>query len=152
MLHGDAAFVELCRKEAAELRQNIEQHGWDGEWYRRAYFDNGTPLGSAGNPECQIDSIAQSWSVLSGAATADRSRMAMDALDKHLVHRDDAVIQLLRRRSTNPTPDPGYIKAYVPGVRENGAQYTHAAVWAAIAFAALGDNRRAWELLSSSIQ
>jgi cellobiose phosphorylase len=147
-LHGDPAFVELCHKEAIQLRQNIEQHGWDGEWYRRAYFDDGTPLGSASNPECQIDSIAQSWSVLSGAADAKRSRRAMDALDKHLVHRDDAVIQLLTPPFDKSTPDPGYIKAYVPGVRENGAQYTHAAVWAAIAFAAMGDNRRAWELLS----
>ncbi|HKU77200.1 MAG TPA: glycosyl hydrolase family 65 protein [Pyrinomonadaceae bacterium] len=147
-LHGDAAFVELCHNEAARLRQSIEQHGWDGEWYRRAYFDDGTPLGSAGNPECKIDSIAQSWSVLSGAGSADRSRMALNALDKHLVHRDDAVIQLLTPPFDKSTPDPGYIKAYVPGVRENGAQYTHAAVWAAIAFAAIGDNRRAWELLS----
>ncbi len=147
-LRGDPAFVELCGKEAAQLRQNIEQHGWDGEWYRRAYFDDGTPLGSARNPECQIDSIAQSWSVLSGAANAERSRMAMDALDKHLVHRDDAVIQLLMPPFDKSTPDPGYIQAYVPGVRENGAQYTHAALWAVMAFAAIGDNRRAWELLS----
>jgi cellobiose phosphorylase len=147
-LHGDPAFVELCRKEAEQLRRNIEQHGWDGEWYRRAYFDDGMPLGSASNPECRIDSIAQSWSVLSGAANAKRSRMAMDALDKHLVHRDDAVIQLLTPPFDKSTPDPGYIKAYVPGVRENGAQYTHAAVWAVMAFAAMGDNRRAWELLS----
>jgi cellobiose phosphorylase len=147
-LHGDPAFVELCRKEAEQLRRNIEQHGWDGEWYRRAYFDDGTPLGSASNPECRIDSIAQSWSVLSGAADAKRSHMAMDALDKHLVHRDDAVIQLLTPPFDKSTPDPGYIEAYVPGVRENGAQYTHAAVWAVMAFAAMGDNRRAWELLS----
>jgi cyclic beta-1,2-glucan glucanotransferase len=147
-LHGDAAFVELCQKEAAQLHQNIEQHGWDGEWYRRAYFDDGTPLGSASNRECKIDSIAQSWSVLSGAAGVERSRMAMDSLDKYLVHRDDAVIQLLTPPFDKSTPDPGYIEAYVPGVRENGAQYTHAAVWAATAFAAIGDNRRAWELLS----
>jgi cellobiose phosphorylase len=147
-LHGDPVFVELCRKEAEKLRRNIEQHGWDGEWYRRAYFDDGTLLGSASNSECRIDSIAQSWSVLSGAADAERSRMAMDALDKHLVHRDDAVIQLLTPPFDKSMPDPGYIKAYVPGVRENGAQYTHAAVWAAMAFAAMGDNRRAWELLS----
>ena len=147
-LHGDPAFVELCRKEAAELRRNIEQHGWDGEWYRRAYFDDGTPLGSARNSECRIDSIAQSWSVLSGAADAERARMAMDALDKHLVHRDDAVIQLLTPPFDNAIPDPGYIKAYVPGVRENGAQYTHAAVWAVMAFAAIEDSRRAWDLLS----
>ncbi len=147
-LHGDPAFAERCRKEAAQLRDNIEQHGWDGEWYRRAYFDDGTPLGSARNPECRIDSIAQSWAVLSGAGSAERSRMAMDAVDKHLVHRDDAVIQLLTPPFDKSTPDPGYIKAYVPGVRENGAQYTHAAVWAVMAFAALGDNRRAGELLS----
>jgi cyclic beta-1,2-glucan glucanotransferase len=147
-LHGDAAFVELCGTQATQLRQNIEQHGWDGEWYRRAYFDDGTPLGSATNLECQIDSIAQSWSVLSGAASTERSRMAMNSLNKHLVHRDDAVIQLLTPPFDKSTPDPGYIKAYVPGVRENGGQYTHAAVWAAIAFAAIGDNHRAWELLS----
>lgn len=147
-LHGDTAFVELCLKEATQLRQNIEQHGWDGEWYRRAYFDDGTPLGSATNAECRIDSIAQSWSVLSGAAGAERSRMAMNSLDKHLVQRDVALVQLLAPPFDKSTPDPGYIKAYVPGVRENGGQYTHAAVWAAIAFAAIGDNRRAWELLS----
>jgi cyclic beta-1,2-glucan synthetase len=147
-LHGDPASVELCRDEASKLRQNIEQHGWDGGWYRRAYFDDGTPLGSAHNPECQIVSTPQSWSVLSGAAGPERSRMAMDALDKHLVHRDDAVIQLLTPPFDKSTPDPGYIQAYVPGVRENGAQYTHAAVWAAMAFAAMGDSRRAWELLS----
>jgi cellobiose phosphorylase len=147
-LHGDPAFVERCRKEAAQLRRNMEQHGWDGEWYLRAYFDDGTPLGSARNPECRIDSIAQSWSVLSGAANPERSRMAMDALDKHLVRREDAVIQLLTPPFDKSTPDPGYIKAYVPGVRENGAQYTHAAVWAVMAFAAMGYNHRAWELLS----
>jgi cyclic beta-1,2-glucan synthetase len=147
-LHGDPAFAQLCRKEAAKLRRNIEQHGWDGEWYRRAYFDDGTPLGSVSNPECQIVSTPQSWSVLSGAAGAERSRMAMDALDKRLVHRDDAVIQLLTPPFDTSTPDPGYIEAYVPGVRENGAQYTHAAVWATMAFAAMGDSRRAWELLS----
>ena len=146
--HGDPASVELCRDEASKLRQNIEQHGWDGGWYRRAYFDDGTPLGSASNPECQIVSTPQSWSVLSGAASPERLRMAMDALDKHLVHRDDAVIQLLTPPFDRSTPDPGYIQAYVPGVRENGAQYTHAAVWAAMAFAAMGDSRRAWELLS----
>jgi cellobiose phosphorylase len=147
-LHGDMVFVELCYKEVAQLRRNIELHGWDGEWYRRAYFDDGTPLGSASNSECRIDSIAQSWSVLSGAADAKRSRMAMDALDKHLVYRADAVIQLLTPPFDKSTPDPGYIKAYVPGVRENGAQYTHAAVWAVMAFAVIGDNHRAWELLS----
>jgi cellobiose phosphorylase len=130
------------------LRQNIEQHGWDGEWYRRAYFDDGSPRGSALNPECQIDSIAQSWSVLSGAGDAKRSQMAMEAVDQRLVRRDHALIQLLDPPFDKSNLNPGYIKGYVPGVRENGGQYTHGAIWSAMAFAALGDSRRAWELLS----
>ena len=145
-MHGDTSFVERCQREAAQVRRNIEQHGWDGEWYRRAYFDDGTPLGSASNVECQIDSIAQSWAVLSGAGDAGRSRMAMEAVDKRLVRRDHALIQLLDPPFDKSTLNPGYIKGYVPGVRENGGQYTHAAIWTAMAFAALGDSRRAWEL------
>ena len=121
-----------------KLRQNIERNGWDGEWYRRAYFDDGSPLGSASNPECQIDSIAQSWSVLSGAGDAERSRMAMEAVDQRLVRRDMALIQLLDPPFDKSDLNPGYIKGYVPGVRENGGQYTHAAIWAAMAFAAIG--------------
>jgi cellobiose phosphorylase len=144
--HGDAAFAELCLEEGDRLRRNIEQHGWDGAWYRRAYFDDGTPLGSADNTECQIDSISQSWSVLSGAGDAARSRLAMAALDGRLVRRDDALVQLLDPPFDKSTLDPGYIRGYVPGVRENGGQYTHAAIWAAMAFAALGDTARAWEL------
>ncbi|MBI2455925.1 MAG: cyclic beta 1-2 glucan synthetase, partial [candidate division NC10 bacterium] len=147
-LRGDISFAERCQREAAHVRQNIEQNGWDGEWYRRAYFDDGSPLGSASNPECQIDSVAQSWSVLSGAGDAERSRMAMDAVDKRLVRRDHALIQLLDPPFDTSTLNPGYIKGYVPGVRENGGQYTHGAIWAAMAFAALGDSRRAWELLA----
>jgi cellobiose phosphorylase len=147
-LRGDLSFAERCRREADHVRQNIERHGWDGEWYRRAYFDDGSPLGSATNPECQIDSIAQSWSVLSGAGDAKRSRMAMDAVDRRLVRRDSALIQLLDPPFDKSKLNPGYIKGYVPGVRENGGQYTHAAIWAAMAFAALGDGQRAWELLA----
>ncbi len=147
-LRGDLSFAERCQSEAAQMRQNIEQHGWDGEWYRRAYFDDGSPLGSASNPECQIDSIAQSWSVLSGAGDASRARMAMSALDRRLVRRDHALIQLLDPPFDKSDLNPGYIKGYVPGVRENGGQYTHAAIWAAMAFAGLGDRRRAWELLA----
>jgi cellobiose phosphorylase len=128
------------------VRLNIEQNGWDGEWYRRAYFDDGSPLGSATNPECQIDSIAQSWSVLSGAGDAKRSRMAMEAVDRRLVRRERALIQLLDPPFDKSDLNPGYIKGYVPGVRENGGQYTHAAIWAAMAFAVLRDKRRAWEL------
>jgi cyclic beta-1,2-glucan synthetase len=147
-LRSDLSFAERCQSEAAQIRESIEQHGWDGEWYRRAYFDDGSPLGSASNPECQIDSIAQSWSVLSRAGDASRSRMAMDALDRRLVRREDALIQLLDPPFDESHLNPGYIKGYVPGVRENGGQYTHAAIWAAMAFAALGDRRRAWELLA----
>jgi cellobiose phosphorylase len=146
--HGDASFAERCQREAARVRQHIEQNGWDGEWYRRAYFDDGSPLGSASNPECQIDSIAQSWSVLSGAGDAERSRMAMEAVDKRLVRREHALVQLLDPPFDKSTLNPGYIKGYVPGVRENGGQYTHGAIWAGMAFAALGDSRRAWELLA----
>lgn len=147
-LKNDLSFAERCQKEAGDLRENIEQHGWDAEWYLRAYFDDGSPLGSATNPECRIDSIAQSWSVLSGAGDAARSRMAMDAVDRYLVRRDHALIQLLDPPFDKSDLNPGYIKGYVPGVRENGGQYTHAAIWAAMAFAALGDSRRAWDLLA----
>ncbi len=147
-LRGDLSFVERCQREAAHVRRSIEQNGWDGEWYRRAYFDDGSPLGSASNPECQIDSIAQSWSVLSAAGDAARARMAMDAVDRRLVRRDHALIQLLDPPFDKSNLNPGYIKGYVPGVRENGGQYTHAAIWATMAFAALGDSRRAWELFT----
>jgi cellobiose phosphorylase len=144
--HEDSPFAERCAREADRVLQNIEQNGWDGEWYLRAYFDNGSPLGSANNPECQIDSISQSWSVLSGAGNAGRSRMAMDAVDQRLVRRDHRLVQLLNPPFDKSDLDPGYIKGYVPGVRENGGQYTHAAIWAAMAFSSLGDTQRAWEL------
>ncbi len=147
-LQDDPSFAERCEAAGVQLRQNIEQHGWDGEWYRRAYFDDGTPLGSAANPECQIDSISQSWAVLSGAGDAQRARLAMEAVDQRLVRRDSALIQLLDPPFDKSPLNPGYIKGYVPGVRENGGQYTHAAIWAAMAFARLGDRRRAWELLA----
>ena len=143
---GDAAFADRCQAEAILVQRNVEQHGWDGQWYRRAYFDDGTPLGSAGNAECQIDSIAQSWSVLSGAAEGARAQQAMDSLDRRLVRRDDGLVQLLDPPFDKSLLNPGYIKGYVPGVRENGGQYTHAAIWAAMAFANLGDSVRAWEL------
>jgi cellobiose phosphorylase len=144
---GDAAFAERCRSHAAQLQGNLERHGWDGEWYRRAYFDDGSPLGSAANAECQIDSIAQSWSVLSGAGDPARARRAMQALDERLVRRESGLVQLLDPPFDKSPASPGYIKGYVPGVRENGGQYTHAAIWAAMAFAELGERERAWELL-----
>ena len=143
---GDEAFALRCESEAATLREQLDAHGWDGGWYRRAYFDDGSPLGSSSNEECRIDSISQSWSVLSGAAPDWRQRTALEALDAHLVRRDLGLVQLLTPPFDKTAHDPGYIKGYVPGVRENGGQYTHAAVWAAMAFAALGDKARAWEL------
>jgi cyclic beta-1,2-glucan synthetase len=147
-LHGDLSFAERCREEAAQLRRNIEANGWDGEWYLRAYFDDGSSLGSAGDPECRIDSIAQSWSVLSGAGDAGRSAMAMEAVDRLLVRRDHGLIQLLDPPFDKSDLNPGYIKGYAPGVRENGGQYTHSAIWVVMAFAALGDRSRAWELMA----
>ncbi|UTF50730.1 cyclic beta 1-2 glucan synthetase [Desulfomicrobium sp. ZS1] len=143
---GDAPFAEECRQEAAKLSRIIEESGWDGDWYRRAYFDDGTPLGSAKNDECRIDSIAQSWSVLSGAGDPQRARTAMQSLDRHLVRREHGLVQLLDPPFDTSDLNPGYIKGYVPGVRENGGQYTHAAIWAAMAFARQGDTKRAWEI------
>lgn len=146
-LHDDEAFALRCESEVGKLRTALEQHGWDGAWYRRAYFDDGTPLGSSSNDECRIDSIAQSWSVLSGAGESARQHQAMNSLNEHLVRRDAGLVQLLDPPFDHSALDPGYIKGYVPGVRENGGQYTHAAVWATMAFAELGDSERAWELL-----
>ncbi len=147
-LMDDSDFAARCRVEAQTLKENLARHGWDGAWYRRAYFDDGTPLGSAHNAECSIDSISQSWSVLSGGGDQQRSQMAMEVLDRRLVRRDAGLIQLLDPPFDQSDLDPGYIKGYVPGVRENGGQYTHAAVWAAMAFAKLDDRTRAWELLA----
>jgi cyclic beta-1,2-glucan synthetase len=143
----DVAFAELCDQHARQLRESIEDHGWDGRWYRRAYFDNGEPLGSANNAECQIDSLPQSWSVLSGASELKRARLAMAAVEERLVRRNARLIQLFDPPFDRSELEPGYIKGYTPGVRENGGQYTHAAVWTIMAFAALGDAPRAWELL-----
>jgi cellobiose phosphorylase len=147
VLHDDQAFADTCRNEAKQLAANVEQHGWDGKWYRRAYFDDGTPLGSASNDECQIDSISQSWGVLSGAADPTRTASAMAAVDARLVRRDFGLVQLLDPPFDKGVLNPGYIRGYVPGVRENGGQYTHAAIWTAMAFARMGDSAKAWELL-----
>ncbi len=142
----DQAFAELCSEQASQLRSNIEASAWDGSWYRRAWFDDGTPLGSSDNDECQIDSISQSWAVISNGGDPERARRAMAAVDKRLVRRDAQLIQLLDPPFDKSDLEPGYIKGYVPGVRENGGQYTHAAIWAATAFAMLDDKERAWEL------
>ena len=141
----DHDFAGRCLAQAEELRQNIEKNAWDGEWYRRAYFDNGDPLGSRLNDECQIDSISQSWAVISGGGDSTRARQAMAAVDTRLVRRDKRIIQLLDPPFDKSDLEPGYIKGYIPGVRENGGQYTHAAIWATMAFAMMGDTERAWE-------
>lgn len=144
--YGDHAFALRCETESLQLQRQIENQGWDGEWYRRAYFDNGAPLGSASNSECRIDSIAQSWAVLSGAADPERSKKALAALYSHLVKPTDGLIKLLDPPFDISMPNPGYIEGYVPGIRENGGQYTHAAIWAAMAFAKLDEKQIAWQL------
>lgn len=144
----DFEFVALCSKGAKEIQQYIENNAWDGAWYRRAYFDNGVPLGSAENDECQIDSISQSWAVLSGAGSPDRLQIAMESVNNRLVRNEDSLVQLLDPPFDKSDLNPGYIKGYVPGVRENGGQYTHAAIWVAMAYSKLGDTKRAWEVFN----
>jgi len=138
--------AESWRLHVSALKASLEREAWDGEWYRRAYFDDGTPLGSATDLECRIDSIAQSWGMISGAAERGRGARAMAAVDQQLVRRPDGLILLLTPPFDKTPLDPGYIKGYLPGVRENGGQYTHAAVWTILAFAALGDGDKAGEL------
>jgi cyclic beta-1,2-glucan synthetase len=136
------------RQHAAALAISLERDGWDGDWYRRAYFDDGTPLGSASNDECRIDSIAQSWSVISRAGDPARAARAMASLEEHLIRRDDGLALLFTPPFDRTPLDPGYIKGYPPGIRENGGQYTHAAVWSVMAFALLGDGDKAGALFS----
>ncbi len=143
---GDAAAATEFRATADGYARAVEAAGWDGEWYRRAYFDDGTPLGTAQAAECRIDAIAQSWSVISGAGDPARTGTAMTSLDRHLVRADARLIMLLTPPFDHMQEDPGYIKGYLPGVRENGAQYTHAALWSVLATALQGNGDRAFEL------
>jgi cyclic beta-1,2-glucan synthetase len=143
---NDTAVAGELRRQADGYADAIEAHGWDGAWYRRAYFDDGTPLGSSQSDECRIDSIAQSWSVISGAGDPARQAEAMRSLEDHLVREDARLLMLLTPPFDKTPKDPGYIKGYLPGVRENGAQYTHAALWAVLATAMRGDGDRAFEL------
>ncbi len=145
---GERERVVRWQAHAQALGEALERDGWDGDWYRRAFFDDGTPLGSVLNAECRIDSIAQSWSVLSGAGDPDRARRAMAAVEEYLVRRGDGLLLLFAPPFDRSEVDPGYIKGYLPGVRENGGQYTHAAIWSALAFAELGDGDKAGELFS----
>jgi cyclic beta-1,2-glucan synthetase len=143
---GDGDVACALRTTADAYVSAVETHGWDGEWYLRAFFDDGTPLGSSTSDECRIDAIAQSWSVISGAGAPDRQARAMRSLEEHLVDEDARLIRLLTPPFDRSAHDPGYIKGYLPGVRENGAQYTHAAAWAVLATARAGNGQRAFEL------
>ncbi len=145
---GDADKAALWRKHAFSLQQAIEREAWDGDWYRRGYFDDGSPLGSVSSDECRIDSVAQSWAVIAGGAPPARAARAMSAVNAQLVSRSEGLVQLFTPPFDRSPHDPGYIKAYPPGLRENGGQYTHAAMWCALAFALLGDGDRAGELFS----
>ncbi len=145
---GDVERARRWREHVDRLKMALESAGWDGDWYRRAFFDDGTPLGSAENAECRIDSIAQSWAVLSGAGDAERSRRAMAAVEEYLVKRGDGLVLLFTPPFDKSPADPGYIKGYLPGIRENGGQYTHASIWAVIAFAAQRDGDKAGELFA----
>ena len=145
---GDLARTATWRKHAAALKMALEQEAWDGEWYRRAWFDDGTPLGSAADQECRIDSISQSWAALSDAADSGRAERAMVAVERELIRSSDRVALLFTPPFDKSPADPGYIKGYPPGIRENGGQYTHAALWSVMAFAALGNGDKAASLFS----
>jgi cyclic beta-1,2-glucan synthetase len=145
---GEDARAMNWLRHAAALRESLEREGWDGNWYRRGYFDDGTPLGSAAGTECQIDSIAQSWSVISAAADPAHAALAMAAVGKALIRRADALALLFAPPFDRTPLDPGYIKGYPPGIRENGGQYTHGAIWSIIALAMLGEGDQAAELFS----
>jgi len=145
---GDGLRATRYRSHLTDLKAALEQHAWDGDWYLRAFFDDGTPLGSHSSDECRIDSISQSWSVISGAGDKAHQRRAMASVDSQLVDRASRLVKLLSPPFDHTAHDPGYIKGYIPGVRENGGQYTHAGAWVALAFTHLGDGDRAAEILS----
>ena len=143
---NDDNMIQYCKEMSELLKKNLNKHGWDGRWFKRAYTDDGDILGSIENEECRIDSIAQSWSVISEAGDNDKKYIAIESLENHLVDKENGIIKLLDPPFENGRLKPGYIKAYLPGVRENGGQYTHAAIWAIIAEAMLGFGDKAVEL------
>jgi cyclic beta-1,2-glucan synthetase len=145
---GETARAAVWRSHAQALKASLEENAWDGGWYRRGYFDDGTPLGSSASGECRIDAIAQSWAIISGAADPARAARAMAAMDEQLIRRHDRLALLFTPPFDRTPLDPGYIKGYPPGLRENGGQYTHAAIWSVIAFALMGDGDKAAELFS----
>ena len=146
---GDAARADAWEAHAARVAEALDEAGWDGAWYRRGYFDDGTPLGSSDNAECRIDSIAQSWALISGAGRADRAQDAVNSALAQLFDRDGQLLRLFTPAFHDTPAEPGYIKSYPPGVRENGGQYTHAAAWMVYALARHGDRTRAQRLFSA---
>lgn len=145
---GEAKRARRWAEHATRLKSAVEKEAWDGAWYRRAFFDDGTPLGASSNMECRIDSIAQTWAVLSGAADRARAIRAMESVEDFLVRTADKLVLLLTPPFDKTPLDPGYIKGYLPGVRENGGQYSHAAIWCILAYSALNNGQRAVELFS----
>ena len=148
---NEAYRAERYINIATEIKKSIEENAWDGSWYRRAYFDNGIPLGSAENTECKIDSLAQSWAVISGAGNEERINAAFESLEHYLINREIGIVMLLTPPFDEGDLKPGYIKSYIPGVRENGGQYTHAAAWVVMAYALMGSGDKAWELYNMMI-
>jgi len=144
-LKGEEGLSEQHRQRAEKIREIVDQVAWDGDWYLRAFYDDGSPLGSHRNKECQIDSLPQSWSIITGGAPKERQFKAIDAVDEHLVQKEDRLIQLFTPPFDKTEKDPGYIKGYPPGIRENGGQYTHAAIWAVWALTELGMGYKAFE-------
>ena len=142
---GDIEKAENYRAIQENLKKSLNSHGWDGRWFKRAFTDDGEPIGSIENEECRIDSISQSWGVISGAADNDKKYISMESLENHLIDKEHGIIKLLDPPFNKTKMEPGYIKAYLPGVRENGGQYTHAAMWAIIAFTKLGFGDKAVE-------
>jgi cellobiose phosphorylase len=145
-LMGDAKRRDEYRAQRVTIHKALEKNGWDGKWYLRAYYDDGTPLGSSTNNECRIDSIAQSWAIISGNADSEHALQGMESVYQHLVRPEEELIQLFTPPFQRTARDPGYIKGYPRGIRENGGQYTHAALWAIWAFAQMGQGDRAAEL------
>ncbi len=146
-LRGERVALDFCHTHVQRLREAVETHGWDGKWYRRGYFDDGTPLGSESSQEAVIDSLPQSWAVISGMADSARSKEALESVERLLIREREQLVLLLTPPFQDSAPNPGYIAGYPPGVRENGGQYTHAAIWVAMAFARLGDGKKAVDVL-----
>jgi cellobiose phosphorylase len=145
---GDRDRVAWCTQKVARLAQAVEKHGWDGQWYRRAYFDDGAPLGSRQSSECTIDAIAQSWAVIAGIGDPARAKQALRSSEERLISERHKLMQLLDPPFQQTVPDPGYIQAYPPGIRENGGQYTHGVLWTVLALTLEGEGDRASALFS----